>query len=133
MGNGTFSSQGNWIISNTSHPVSNETGLAALALKASTDYRVYYHDSQQAVNQLISTGDSGWSWGGYVSQDVTSSLSIHAAFTEQNVTLIAPRDSKNMDISRWNTDNSWHISMHLRHILLDPYRESNRLGIYPHH
>ena len=125
MGNGTFGSQGNWIISNTSHPVGNETGLAALALGTSTDYRVYYHDNQRAINQLISSGDSGWLWDGYISQDVTSSPAIHAAFTEKNVTLIAPRDSKNMEISRWNTDNSWHISMHLRHILFDPHRDKH--------
>ena len=110
MATGTFVSQGNWIISDSQHSISNTTGLAALVLSSTAGYRVYYHDSEQAINQINYTSNNGWNYGGYVTQDVVSSNAIGAAFTDSNITVVNPRDSRNIEVSRWNTDNSWHIS-----------------------
>ncbi len=112
MKTGKFVSQGNWIISDGVPSVHNETGLAALVLGQTAGYRVYFHDRNQSINQLSYTNDNGWQYGGLVSQDTQSSPAIHAAFADKsNITVVTPKDSRNIEVSRWNSDNSWHICM----------------------
>ena len=120
MTTGKFYSSANIIISTAVPSVHNETGFAALLLGSTLGYRVYYHDKNQSVNQLDYTNSNGWSWGGFVSQDSTSSSAIHAAFSDKNnISVVTPRDSENFEVSRFNADNTWHIcTWHLRPVFL---------------
>lgn len=108
---GKFVSQGEWVISGDAPSVSSNTGLASLVLGSTAGYRVYYHDDNQAVNEIGYTTETGWHYRDMVSPDHHSASSaIHAAFTgNANISVIFPRDSENIEVTRFNTDDSWHI------------------------
>lgn len=107
---GKFTSQGSWVISGDSPSVNSQTGLASLVLGSTAGYRVYYHDEDQAINEIGYTTETGWHYREMVSPDHPASSAIHAAFTgNANISVVFPRDSENIEVTRFNTDDSWHI------------------------
>ncbi len=110
---GKFVSQGNYVISGDTPSLNNETGLAALVLSSTAGYRVFYHDKNQAIGQITFTNEDGWHWDKIISQSSPSSPAMHAVFHDTknfNISVVTPFDDKNIEITRWNTDQSWHIS-----------------------
>jgi hypothetical protein len=111
MNTGLFLRQGNWVVSNDAPSVHSNTGLAAVVLGEDTGYRVYFHDSDGAINELHYTRDTNWSYRGPISQDINSLPAVAAAFSGNgNITVVSPRDERNVAASRWNRDETWFRS-----------------------
>ncbi|KAK3298546.1 uncharacterized protein B0H64DRAFT_77961 [Chaetomium fimeti] len=110
MNTGRFEPQGegNWEISPDTASVHSNSGLAAVVLGEDTGYRVYYHDSDGAINELHYTRDTDWEHRGIISQDINSLPALGAAFSGKgNITVAAPRDDQNIAVTRWNSDETW--------------------------
>ncbi|KAH6854915.1 hypothetical protein B0I37DRAFT_42522 [Chaetomium sp. MPI-CAGE-AT-0009] len=110
MNTGLFVPQreGNWVISPNTSSVHSNSGLASVVLGEDTGYRVYYHDSDGAINELHYTQDTGWKHRGIISQDINSLPALGAAFSGKgNITVAAPRDDQNIAVTRWNSDETW--------------------------
>lgn len=111
---GTFIQSGEFTISDTAkvtdiHP---NTGLSVELLGSTAGYRVYYHDKDSQVHQLSYTTKTDWNYYGAVSQDPTFSqalASLHSG--TNNITVISPKNDKDVEVSRYNTDGTWHICM----------------------
>jgi hypothetical protein len=107
---GKFTSQGSWVISGDAPSVNSNTGLASLVLGSTAGYRVYYHDDDDAISEIGYTTDTNWHYRDVVSPDHPATNAIHAAFTgSANISVVFPRDSENIEVTRFNTDDSWHI------------------------
>ncbi|KAK4042475.1 hypothetical protein C8A01DRAFT_33414 [Parachaetomium inaequale] len=108
MSTGLFLRQGNWVISDGAPSVHSNTGLAAVLLGQDTGYRVYFHDNEGAINELHYTRDTGWSYRGVISQDINSLPAVAAvASGNGNITVVSPRDERNVAATRWNRDETW--------------------------
>lgn len=90
------------------HP---ETGLSVTLLGEQEGYRVFFHDRAKALQFLKFTQVESWSYGGPVSTNTNrSGMAIHSMFSGvRNVTVVTPRDTSNMEVSRLNIDGAWHI------------------------
>lgn len=111
---GTFIQQGEYTISDTANvtDIHPNTGLSVELLGSTAGYRVYYHDKDSQVHQLSYTTNTDWNYYGAVSQDPTFSqalASLHSG--TNNITVISPKNDKDVEVSRYNTDGTWHISM----------------------
>ena len=110
MTTGLFKSIGNWIISDSAPSIHSNSGLAAVVLGSEAGYRVYYHDSDGAINEL-SYHDNKWQYNSLISHDINSLPALGAAFSgTNNITVAAPRDEQNIGITRLNKDESWYRS-----------------------
>ncbi|KAH6648764.1 hypothetical protein BKA67DRAFT_371977 [Truncatella angustata] len=109
---GYWLNQGDWIISGDAPSVSSSTGLAAVLLGATGGYRVYYHDANMTIRQLGYTSDTNWADKGPVSQDEGLGNAIGAIWVQKtnNITVATAKDNENIEISRWMSDDSWHVS-----------------------
>lgn len=108
---GKFINQGTWLISADTPSVSNSTGLASLVLGSEAGYRVYFHDEDRAINELGYTPEGGWRYRELISPDLPTSSAIHAAFSgKNNISVVFPRDAENVEVDRYNSDETWHIS-----------------------
>jgi uncharacterized protein (DUF1501 family) len=111
MTTGKFVTEGSYDISKNAPSVHSKTGLAAVVLGSKTGYRVYYHNANQSISEIGYTTADNWNYNGIISQDTQSSFAIHAAFSgKNNISVVTPRDSKNIEVTRYNSDSSWHIS-----------------------
>ncbi|KAL2023562.1 hypothetical protein VTK56DRAFT_2170 [Thermocarpiscus australiensis] len=111
MSTGLFQSQGNWIVSHDVPSIHPDTGLAAILLGAEAGYRVYYHDSDGAINELGYTTKDDWHHRGIVSHDINALPALAAAFTgKDNITVASPRDGRDIAVTRWDKDQTWHRS-----------------------
>jgi len=100
--------EGNWVISPETASVHSNSGIASVVLGEDTGYRVYYHDSDGAINELHYTRDTGWEHRGIISQDINSLPALGVAFSGKgNITVAAPRDDQNIAVTRWNSDETW--------------------------
>lgn len=103
--------EGNWVISPETASVHSNSGIASVVLGEDTGYRVYYHDSDGAINELHYTRDTGWEHRGIISQDINSLPALGVAFSGKgNITVAAPRDDQNIAVTRWNSDETWFRS-----------------------
>ncbi|KAB5546882.1 hypothetical protein GE09DRAFT_1129000 [Coniochaeta sp. 2T2.1] len=108
---GKFINQGTWLISADTPSVSNSTGLASLVLGSEAGYRVYFHDEDRAINELGYTPEGGWRYRELISPDRPTSSAIHAAFSgKNNISVVFPRDAENVEVDRYNSDETWHIT-----------------------
>ena len=104
---------GNWIVSDDDHAVHSNSGLAAVVLSATDGYRVYYHDSDGAINEL-KYFENTWTYNALISHDINSLPALGAAFSgTSNITVAAPRDEQTIGVTRLNKDESWYRSMPL--------------------
>lgn len=107
---GQFTRTGSWVISAgaiTPHPT---TGLGSLLLGSSAGYRVYYHDVRLGIRVIYYSNDRGWAYHGKVSVDKMATTAIGVTLGDQgnaNITVVSPRDDKNMEASNLNTDASF--------------------------
>ena len=110
---GKYTSNGEYLISVTAQApsVHSETGLSVELLGDRDGYRVYYHDSNRAVNQLSYTPDDNWRYAGVVSYEPAAGMAIASAHSpnNNNISLAYPIDTANMLVSRYNTDKKWHL------------------------
>ncbi|KAK9420876.1 hypothetical protein SUNI508_00967 [Seiridium unicorne] len=125
---GYWLSQGDWIISSGAPSVSPDTGLSAVLLGASDGYRVYYHDTNMTLRQLGYTSDTEWDDKGTISQDENLGNAIGAVSVTDNdgynITVAAPKDDENIEISRWYSDDSWHVTTFPRPLSGNPTTNS---------
>jgi hypothetical protein len=93
------------------HP---QTGLSVALLGEQEGYRVYFHDREKALQSLKFTQVESWSYGGPISSSTDrSGMAIHSMFSGvRNVSVITPRDSSNIEVSRLNIDGAYHICNH---------------------
>lgn len=112
---GTFVRQGpEYVISETANvknsSIHENTGLAVELLGSTAGYRVYYHDNKSQVQELFYTTKTNWNYGGIVSQDPVSSFALGTGHSStDNITVVFPKSDKDIEVSRFNSDNSWHI------------------------
>ncbi|KAK4201496.1 hypothetical protein QBC40DRAFT_60958 [Triangularia verruculosa] len=87
------------------------TGLSVTLLGEQEGYRVFYHDRAKALQSLQFQATDGWSYGSPVSSNTNrSSMEIHSMFSGvRNVTVVTPRDAKNMETARLNVDSTYFI------------------------
>ncbi|KAL7948164.1 hypothetical protein V8C42DRAFT_316851 [Trichoderma barbatum] len=110
---GSFIQKGEYIISQTAkvksiHP---NTGLAVELLGSTGGYRIYYHDEDSRVNELAYTTKTDWNYHGPISQDPTFGMALASAHSStNNISVVFPRSTKDIEISRFNKDSTWHIS-----------------------
>lgn len=109
---GYWSPTGSYVTSDNAKSISSSTGLAAVLLGKEGGYRVFYHDNGGTLRQIGYTAASGkWVDLGEVSPDASSGNAIGATFSnDNNMTVVTPKNQENMEVSRWNTDQSWRIS-----------------------
>ncbi|KAL7928553.1 hypothetical protein V8C35DRAFT_332629 [Trichoderma chlorosporum] len=111
---GNFTQQGEYIISDTAgvDSIHSDTGLAVELLGSTTGYRVFYHNNQSQVNAMWYTDTTNWRYFGSVSQDPTFSMALASshASSNTNITVVFPKSAKDVEVSRINTDGTWHIS-----------------------
>lgn len=111
MTTGMFLSQGNWVISAGAPTPHSNSGLASIVLGSESGYRVYYHDSDGAINELSYTNDDGWKYLGVISHDINSLPALGAAFSgKNNITVVSPRDEQNIGVTRYTKDDTWYRS-----------------------
>ncbi|KAL6690556.1 hypothetical protein J3F84DRAFT_353216 [Trichoderma pleuroticola] len=133
---GTFIQQGEYVISDTAkvtdiHP---NTGLSVELLGSTAGYRVYYHDKDSQVHQLSYTTDTDWNYYGAVSQDPTFGQALATLHSNTyNISAIFPKNAKNIEVSRYNTDGTWHISAFPEAIENAPTNKTvpSKIGIDP--
>jgi hypothetical protein len=110
MSTGLFKSVGNWIVSDGAPSIHSNTGLAVVVLGSQAGYRLYYHDSDGAINE-ISYYNSKWQYSQLISHDINSLPGLGAAFSgTNNITVASPRDEQNIGVTRLNKDDSWYRS-----------------------
>ncbi|UKZ74542.1 hypothetical protein TrVFT333_002212 [Trichoderma virens FT-333] len=110
---GSFIQQGEYNISDTAQVTSihAKTGLSVELLGSTAGYRVFYHDEDSQVHQLSYTTKTDWNYYGAVSQDPTFSTALASIHSNtNNITVIFPKSAKDIEVSRYNTDGTWHIS-----------------------
>ncbi|KAL7917431.1 hypothetical protein ACQKWADRAFT_37693 [Trichoderma austrokoningii] len=113
---GTFVRQGpEYVISETANvknsSIHENTGLAVELLGSTAGYRVFYHDNNSKVQELFYTTSTNWNYGGIVSQDPVSTFALGTAHSStDNITVVFPKSDKDIEVSRFNSDKSWHIS-----------------------
>lgn len=112
---GTFVRQGpEYVISETANvknsSIHENTGLAVELLGSTAGYRVFYHDNNAQVQELFYTQKTNWNYGGIVSQDPVASFALGTGHSStDNITVVFPKSDKDIEVSRFNSDKSWHI------------------------
>ncbi len=117
MTTGLFKTNGNWIVSDDDYSIHSNSGLAAVVLGATEGYRVYYHDSDGAINEL-KYYNKVWAYNALISHDINSLPALGSAFSGSgNITVAGPRDDQTIGVTRLNKDESWYRSMPLPPLL----------------
>ncbi|KAI1766800.1 hypothetical protein GGR53DRAFT_518873 [Hypoxylon sp. FL1150] len=107
---GHWQNTGEYVISGGSPKVAPDTGLSVVLLGATDGYRVFYNGLDGTLQEIGYTSSTTWEYYGVVSNDKMSAQAIGSTFSNGNITVIRPRDSKNMGVSRLYSDQSWHLS-----------------------
>ncbi|KAI1379975.1 hypothetical protein F4677DRAFT_408150 [Hypoxylon crocopeplum] len=123
---GHWQNTGEFTISQGSPKVSPTSGLSAVLLGSTNGYRVYYNDLDGTLHQIGYTPTTTWGYYGVVSHDKASSQAIASTFSgNDNITVVRPRDDLNMGVSRWYTDNLWHVSAFPQNLTLAGNHSTN--------
>ncbi|KAI5867454.1 hypothetical protein GGS23DRAFT_178682 [Durotheca rogersii] len=111
-GTGRWQSAGQWIISEGSPKVAPDTGLSTVLLGAEDGYRVFYNDLAGTLHHIGYTPKAAtWRYYGAVSHDRADGPAIAATFSpKNNITVVRPRDEKNMGVSRLSREGQWNIA-----------------------
>ncbi|KAL6857320.1 hypothetical protein J3F83DRAFT_751227 [Trichoderma novae-zelandiae] len=122
---GTLVKQGEYIISQTANiepqSIHANTGLAVELLGSTAGYRVFYHDNQSRVQSLSYTNQINWNYYGTVSQDPTFGMALASAHSsDNNITVVFPKSTKDIEVSRLNKDGTYHISTFPETVLNTP-------------
>lgn len=122
---GHWLNTGEYVTSSGAPKVAPESGLSAVLLGATDGYRVFYNDLEGSLHQIGYTSTSSWAYYGVVSNDKMSTQGISSAFYNKNITVVRPRDDKNMGVSRLYSDQSWHISTFPESLTLSGNKSTN--------
>ncbi|CAJ2504480.1 Uu.00g118740.m01.CDS01 [Anthostomella pinea] len=109
---GRWQNTGDYVISNGAPKVAPTSTVAATLLGSTDGYRVFYNDLSGVMHEIGYTSDSQkWGYYGVVSHDVASSQAISSVYSgsDGNITLVRPRDEKNIGVSRYYSDETWHL------------------------
>ncbi|KAI1390836.1 uncharacterized protein F4822DRAFT_426683 [Hypoxylon trugodes] len=95
--------------------VYSNTGLMGLNLGATAGYRVYFRNKNNELLVLWHTEERGvWDLQGDVSKDTVRRSAIGAGYFEiDRVTVVTPRDDKNIEVSDLQPNGTWIISTFL--------------------
>ncbi|KAF9871541.1 hypothetical protein CkaCkLH20_10952 [Colletotrichum karsti] len=110
---GRYTAKGEYVISTTAHveSIHPETGLAVELLGAEEGYRLFFHDEDKRVNVLAYTTKTDWQLRGRISQDEVASMALSSVHSGQsNVSVVFPKDSENLEISRYFKDDTWRLA-----------------------
>ncbi|KAI0119697.1 hypothetical protein F4814DRAFT_251327 [Daldinia grandis] len=108
---GHWENAGEYVVSGGAPKVAPDSGLSAVLLGSAEGYRVYYNDLEGTLHAIGYTPSTTWSYYGVISHDAASSQTIGSTFSSNgNISVVRPRDGKNMGLSQFDGDNVWHIS-----------------------
>ncbi|KAK1655982.1 hypothetical protein BDP81DRAFT_388838 [Colletotrichum phormii] len=119
---GHYAIKGEYVISTTAglESIHNQTGLAVELLGAENGYRVFFHDEAKTVNVLSYTTRTDWQLKGAISQDPVGGMALTSVHSGQlNMSVVFPKDSENVEISRFFKDETWHLATLPRPLLGD--------------
>ncbi|KAI1772704.1 hypothetical protein F4818DRAFT_444088 [Hypoxylon cercidicola] len=122
---GHWLNTGEYITSGNSPKVAPTTGLSVVLLGATDGYRVFYNDLDGTLHQIGYTSITTWKYYGVVSNDRVSAQAIGSTFSNNNITVVRPRDEKNMGVSRLYSDQSWHLSSFPESLTLTGNKSTN--------
>ncbi|XXH03119.1 hypothetical protein Hte_009512 [Hypoxylon texense] len=122
---GHWQNTGEYVTSGGSPKVAPDTGLSVVLLGATDGYRVFYNDLDGTLHQIGYTSSTTWKYYGVVSNDKVSAQAIGSTFSNSNITVIRPRDGKNMGVSRLYSDHSWHLSSFPESLTLTGNKSTN--------
>jgi hypothetical protein len=115
MSTGEWILSGNWPISTDCPSVNHNTGLTLLQLGTVNGYRLYYLDAAMTVQLLnYNPNTTLWTYGGTVSDDEQLTTSMASEFHTEgdsttNITIATVRDLDNIEVSRLDHDEGYHI------------------------
>ncbi|OHE96623.1 hypothetical protein CORC01_08080 [Colletotrichum orchidophilum] len=112
FGTGHYAIKGEYVISATAgvESIHNETGLAVELLGAEDGYRVFFHVEAKTVNVMSYTTKTDWQLQGVISQDPVGGMALTSVHSGQlNMSVVFPKDSENVEISRFFKDETWHL------------------------
>ncbi|KAJ0317645.1 hypothetical protein COL5a_011010 [Colletotrichum fioriniae] len=110
---GHYAIKGEYVISATAglESIHNQTGLAVELLGADDGYRVFFHDEAKTVNVLSYTTKTDWQLQGPISQDPVGGMALTSVHSGQlNMSVVFPKDSENVEISRFFKDEMWRLA-----------------------
>ncbi|KAI1408216.1 hypothetical protein F5Y13DRAFT_172875 [Hypoxylon sp. FL1857] len=116
---------GEYITSEGSPKVAPTSALSAVLLGSTDGYRVFYNDLEGTLHQVGYTSATTWAYYGTISHDTTSTQAIASTFSGKNISIVRPRDDKNIGVSRWYTDNLWHLSTFPEPLTLEGNKSTN--------
>lgn len=122
---GHWQNTGEYITSGGSPKVAPNTGLSVVLLGATDGYRVFYNDLDGTLHQIGYTSSTTWKYYGVVSNDKVSAQAIGSTFSNNNITVVRPRDGKNIGVSRLYNDQSWHLSSFPESLTLTGNKSTN--------
>lgn len=95
--------------------LNKNSGIGAALLGATDGIRVYLHSEEGEIHSLIFTNDRGWKYEKIISPDQDRSsytMGVLSRVGSSNeITLITPKDSKNMEETKLDPDGIWYIGM----------------------
>ncbi|GJC82951.1 hypothetical protein ColLi_05789 [Colletotrichum liriopes] len=113
FGSGHYQIKGEYVISATAgvESIHNETGLSVELLGAEYGYRVFFHDEDKKVNVMSYTTKTDWQLEGPISQDPVRGMALTSVHSGQsNMSVVFPKDSENLEISRYFKDETWRLA-----------------------
>ncbi|EQB58768.1 hypothetical protein GCG54_00009140 [Colletotrichum gloeosporioides] len=122
MSTGLYDKKGEYTISSTANvkSIHDETGLAVELLGSENGYRVFFHDEDRRVNVMAYTTKDDWRWKGRISQDQANSTVLTSTHSGQlNMSVVFPKDSETLEISRYFKDETWHLATLPRTLIND--------------
>ncbi len=87
------------------------SGLAAVNLGSKSGYRIFYHNADWQIHQILyDPAGKAWSYGGvvYPSPVYTSALSAQFSGTS-NISVVFPKDANNIGVARYDATGEWQI------------------------
>ncbi|KAI1334711.1 hypothetical protein F5Y15DRAFT_284132 [Xylariaceae sp. FL0016] len=107
---GEWVNTGDWVISGGAPTPAINSSITAVLLGSTAGYRVFYNGLDGTLHEIGYTKQ--WSYYGVVSNDAISSPAIGATFfaENENVTVVRPRDSKNIGVSTWYPKERWNLT-----------------------
>lgn len=97
---------------NVTTDISKTTGLTVLLLGSDMGYRLFLHNDDGQVYQVVYTPKNGWGTGSSITPDAPAGRSLASTFTgTSNLTIMYPLDSYSIETAQYNKDKSFHSCM----------------------
>ncbi|KXJ93697.1 hypothetical protein Micbo1qcDRAFT_158552 [Microdochium bolleyi] len=108
---GRWTNTGDWVISEGAPTPANNSDLNVALLGEKDGYRVLYNGQDGAVHVLAYNNNGAWRYSNVAYNDSSSANVIASVYppADLNITLLVPRDDKNLGLARFYGDNTWRI------------------------